>query len=222
MAHAPLPAHIHSVALDWGWVDAIYRRRALDILRKSQIHWHLPRSGLLLDLGSGFGHLAEAILAEAPARSCVMVDPVSAPSPRVAARMAGFSWQAMKASGTDLPFPDATFDGAWASFVLHHLPPEAQEAVLGEVVRVLRPAAAFVLLEDTPANAIERATTLRADRRLNFEGEEAPHHYRSPDEWRADLPKRGLTIEREIAFRRLFPPATLRAVQHRAFICHRP
>ncbi|HXF88400.1 MAG TPA: class I SAM-dependent methyltransferase [Xanthobacteraceae bacterium] len=202
-------------------MDAIYRRRAQDILRKSLIHRHLPRSGRLLDLGSGLGHLAEAILHDTPTRSCVLVDPVAAPSPRVAARMAGFVLHAVKASGTSLPFPDSQFDGGWASFVLHHLPLDDQETVLGEVVRVLKPAAPFVLLEDTPANLSEMATTLRADRRLNFEHADAPHHYRSPDEWREALPQHGLRIEREIAFRRVFPPATVRAVQHRAFICCR-
>ncbi len=212
---------LHRIAIGWGWVDAVYRRRARDVLRKSQIHRHLPRSGLLLDLGSGLGHLAEAILADAPTRSCVLVDPIAAPSPRVVSRIAGFSFHAVKASGACLPFPRSNFDGAWASFVLHHLPPDDQQDVLREVVRVLKPSAPFVLLEDTPANAGEIATTLRADRRLNFEHEDAPHHYRSPDEWREALPRHGLVVEREVAFRRIFPPATMRAVQHRAFVCRR-
>jgi SAM-dependent methyltransferase len=221
MARAILSGEFQHTVNGWAWVDAIYRWRVHDILRKTQIHRHLPKSGLLLDLGCGLGHLAEAILRDAPARACVMLDPVSAPSPRVIRRLTGFSFHAMKASGADLPFPASTFDGLWASFVLHHMSAESQERVLGEIVRVLRPAAPFVLLEDTPADAGEMETTLRADRRLNVEGEDAPHHYRSPDEWRKDLPRHGLIIEREIAFSRVFPPATLRAVRHRAFVCRR-
>jgi ubiquinone/menaquinone biosynthesis C-methylase UbiE len=107
------------------------------------------------------------------------------------------------------------------SFVLHHLPPVDQQNVLDDLMRVLKPAAPFVLLEDTPANVSEMATTLRADRRLNFEEENAPHHYRSPEEWRKALPRHGLLVEHEIAFQRIFPPATVRAVQHRAFFCRR-
>lgn len=212
---------LHRITIGWGWVDAIYRRRARDILRKSLIHRHLPRRGLLLDLGSGLGHLAEAILCDAPTRSCVLLDPVAAPAPRVVSRMAGFSFHAIKASGACLPFPEAQFDGAWASFVLHHLSLDDQETVLGEVVRVLKPAAPFVLLEDTPATPGEMATTLRADRRLNFEHADAPHHYRSPDEWRETLPRHGFVVEQEIAFERVFPPATIRSVPHRAFVCRR-
>jgi SAM-dependent methyltransferase len=220
MAYAGL-RDLHRKAAGWPWVDALYRRRAQDILRKSQIHRHLPRSGLLLDLGAGLGHIAEAILHDAPTRSCVLVDPVATPSPRLASRLANFCFYTVKASGDYLPFRESLFDGAWASFVLHHLSLEVQRSVLDEVMRVLRPGAPFVLLEDTPANAAEIATTLRADRRLNFEGADAPHHYRSPGEWREALPRHGLTIEGEIAFQRVFPPGTIRAVQHRAFICRR-
>jgi ubiquinone/menaquinone biosynthesis C-methylase UbiE len=204
-----------------GWADAILRWRARDVLRKSQLHRHLPHGRLLLDLGSGLGHIAETILRGAPGRSCVMMDPVHSVSPRVARRIAPFSCYAIKGSGMQLPFPDSTFDGVWAAFVLHHVPFKGQQTILGEIRRVLRPAAAFVLLEDTPGNAREAETTLRADRRLNSESEEAPHHYRSPAEWRNDLPRHGFSIEREIAFKRLFPPATIRAVQHRAFVCRR-
>jgi len=175
----------------------------------------------MLDLGSGSGHIAEAIVKDAPSRSCIMMDPVSPISPHVARRLAPFSCLATKGDGMRLPFADATFDAAWSSFMLHHVPSDVQQKILSEIVRVLRTDATFVLLEDTPRNAKEAENTLRADRRLNFEPEEAPHHYRAPDEWRTDLPQHGLLIDREIAFSRVFPPATLRAVHHRAFICHR-
>lgn len=203
------------------WADAVLRWRARDVLRRSQLHHYFPRSGLLLDLGSGRGHVTEAILRDAPDRSCVLIDPVATVSPRVARRLPPLSWRAIKASAVHLPFPDATFDGVWAGFVLHHVRFEQQQTILGEVVRVLRPDTPFVLLEDTPGNASEAATTLCADRRLNSEPDEAPHHYRSPKEWRHDLPQHGFSIEREFAFTRLFPPATLGAVRHRAFVCRR-
>ena len=221
MAHTVLPEKIQRNLLNWRWVDAIHRWRARDVLRKSQSHRYLPKTGLMLDLGAGSGHITEAIVKDAPGRCCVMIDPVLSMSPYVARRMAPSSFFAMKGDGMHLPFPDATFDAAWSSFMLHHVPFDGQQMILSEIVRVLRTDATFVLLEDTPSNAQEFENTLRADRRLNFEPEEAPHHYRSPDEWRNDLPQHGLLIDREIAFSRVFPPATLRAVQHRAFVCHR-
>ncbi len=221
MAQTTLPQNIQHSLQDWRWVDAVLRWRARHVLHKSQIHRYLPKAGLMLDLGTGSGHIAEAIIKDAPGRSCVMMDPVSSISSHVARRLAPFSTVAIKGDGTNLPFPDSTFDAAWSSFMLHHVSFDGQQKILREIVRVLRTDAAFVLLEDTPGNTQEAENTLRADRRLNFEPDEAPHHYRSPDEWRNDLPQHGLLIDREIAFNRVFPPATLRAVQHRAFICHR-
>jgi ubiquinone/menaquinone biosynthesis C-methylase UbiE len=221
MAHTTLPENIQRRLQNWRWVDAIHRWRAAQVLRKSQIHRYLPKTGLMLDLGAGSGHIAEAIIKDAPGRSCVMMDPVSSIFPHVARRLTPFSSLAMKGDGTRLPFPGSTFNAAWSSFMLHHVTVDGQRRILDEVVRVLRPQATFVLLEDTPSNAQEFENTLRADRRLNFEPEEAPHHYRSPDEWRRDLPQHGLLIDREIAFSRVLPPATLRAVHHRAFVCHR-
>jgi len=203
------------------WADAVLRWRARDVLRKTQLEHHLPRAGLLLDLGSGEGHIAEAIVRNAPGRSCVMLEPIWSISPHVARRIAALSCFAIKGSGTHLPFPDVTFDGVWAAFVLHHVLFDGQQAILSEIRRVLRPDAAFVLLEDTPDNTREAETTLRADRRLNAEPDEAPHHYRSPGEWRRDLRGLGFSIEREVPFTRLFPPASLGRVQHRAFMCRR-
>jgi hypothetical protein len=78
-----------------------------------------------------------------------------------------------------------------------------------------------VLIEDTPETPAEAATVLAADRMLNLETAAAPHHYRSPEEWRALLAACGHSVIEEIPFTRVFPPATLRPVPHRAFVCRR-
>jgi ubiquinone/menaquinone biosynthesis C-methylase UbiE len=133
MAHTVLPEKILRDLLNWRWVDAIHRWRARDVLRKSQIHRYLPKSGLMLDLGAGSGHIAEAIIKDAPTRSCVMMDPVSSLSPHVACRIAAFSYFVAKGDSTCLPFREATFDAVWSSFMLHHVPFEGQTGILGEI-----------------------------------------------------------------------------------------
>ena len=135
MAHTILPENIQRNLQNWRWVDAILRWRTRDVLRRSQIHRYLPKVGLMLDLGSGSGHIAEAIVKDAPDRSCVMMDPVSSISPHVARRLASFSALVMKGDGMSLPFPDKTFDAAWSSFMLHHVPFEGQQKILREIVR---------------------------------------------------------------------------------------
>lgn len=201
------------------WLDAMLRWRATDILRKARLDRHLPANGLLLDLGAGLGHLSEAVLRR-DGRRCIAVDPVWSPQSPLAARLQRTGQGRLRmvhADGRSLPFAADSFDAGWCAFVLHHLAPLAQEQTLAEVARVLRPGAAFVLIEDTPAND----ATLRADRRLNFEGKAAPHHYRSPDAWRALLHAHGLPPVDETAFTAVFPRVTLRRVPHRAFVCRR-
>jgi ubiquinone/menaquinone biosynthesis C-methylase UbiE len=202
-------------------MDTVLRQRARDVLRRSGLSRHLPEAGLFLDLGGGTGHLSEAVLRRMPGRRCVTVDPAHAPPPRLAARMRNRQFHAINGDGARLPFADGRFDAAWIGFVLHHIAPDAQARVLAEVARVIRLGGTLVLLEDTPSTPAEHRTTLRADRRLNLEPKSAPHHYRSPDAWRALLPGFGYTIEQEVAFTRLFPPATIRRVWHRAFVCRR-
>ncbi len=215
---AALPSAFARTAVRTRWMDAVLRFRASDLLRKSQLDRYLPARGLLLDLGAGLGHLAEAVRNAGAGRHCVALDPVWSPPPPLAARLQRGgcgSLQAMYADGRALPFRARSFDAVWCAFVLHHLTVPFQEQILTEVARVLRPGGTFVLIEDTPAVT----ATLRADRRLNFEDADAPHHYREPDDWRAALRANGLSIVAETEFTAVFPRATLRRVPHRSFVC---
>jgi SAM-dependent methyltransferase len=205
-------------------LDAILRRRARDIVDKAGMDQHLPADGLCLDIGAGFGHVAEAVLARAPARRCVAIDPVWRPTQRLARRLeetARGRWQFLAADGHRLPFADGIFDAAWMGFVLHHVAYDRQWRLLGEAARVLDQGGTFLLLEDTPASDAEWQVVERADRRLNVESGHEPHCYRSPAEWRALLPACGFAVQSEIAFSRVFPRASLAAVPHRAFVCRK-
>jgi ubiquinone/menaquinone biosynthesis C-methylase UbiE len=201
-----------------GWFDFILRWRASDIVQKSRLDKILPETGLLLDLGGGLGHLAEPLFRK-PGRRCVLADLVWRPPLPLARRLhQNKGWiGAVQADATVLPFPDSTFDGAWCAFVLHHVEPDGQLRLLAEVSRILRPGGLFVLIEDTPV----APSTLRADRRLNFEDDQAPHYYRSPQDWRDILAEQGLPVLGETPFTGVFPRATLRHVPHLAFACRR-
>lgn len=60
--------------------------------------------------------------------------------------------------GVHLPYPDAYFDFAYSINVLHHVPsPDAQRALMSEVLRVLKPEGRFILHEMNVENAIFRA-----------------------------------------------------------------
>ncbi|QQS10841.1 MAG: class I SAM-dependent methyltransferase [Rhodospirillales bacterium] len=203
-------------------LDAVLRRRAADIVAKTGLDGRLPADARCLDIGAGLGHLAEALLADAPRRRCVGVDPVWMPADRLRRRLdrsAAGRWRFLGADGRRLPFAAGAFDVAWMAFVLHHVPYDEQWRLLDEARRVLRPGGAFLLLEDTPATDAEWRIVEASDRRLNVEAADEPHHYRGPGEWRAVLARQGFTIEAEIPFSRVFPRASFAAVPHTAFVC---
>jgi SAM-dependent methyltransferase len=200
-------------------VDLICRLRAAHLVHRTRILHYLPKSGLMLDIGSGYGHIGEVIVRDAPARSCVLMEPAYDTSPWVMRRTARRACWPLRGDGRRSPFADATFDAAWALFVLHHVAPAEQRVMLDEVRRVLRPGGVFVLAEDTPGTPDEYANAVRADQRINFEQDDAPHNYRTADDWRSELPGRELAIVDEVGFRWICPPMTLRPVQHRVFIC---
>lgn len=206
-------------------LDAILRRRAADIVAKAEMDRHVPADGRCIDVGSGLGHVVEALLRSAPARRCVGVDPVWTPAERLRRRLDGAAagrWRFLAADGRRLPFADGSFDAAWMAFVLHHVPYDGQWRLLDEVRRVLRPGGVFLLLEDVPANEAEWRVVETADRRLNVETAHAPHRYRSSGEWESVLPRAGFAVERRIDFTRVFPRASLAPVPHAAFVCRAP
>lgn len=111
----------------------------------------LPQ-GRVLDLGCGTGHSYQLL---AP-RETVGVD--AEPS-----ALAGQDRPTVVADMRDLPLPSASFDGVLASHSIEHVPDP--EAVLEEIVRVLRSGATAVLV--TP----NRLTFARADEVID------PYHF---------------------------------------------
>jgi SAM-dependent methyltransferase len=104
--------------------------------------------GTVLDFGCGYGAstlcLAEsADLAVGVDVSKTCIDAASAKaSPRVRFELV---------RDMTLPFPNATFDGAYSNDVLEHVHPDDAETHLREVLRVLRPGGRYLLY--TPGRA---------------------------------------------------------------------
>jgi SAM-dependent methyltransferase len=128
-----LPAHI---------VEHYLRKRTVWIIR------HCPR-GAGLDVGCGTGVLAERLAAEGYAMTGV--DPSDGMLDVLRARDADVI--AVHASGTDLPFPDDTFDLVYCVAVMHHIAdPDAVRRTLAEMVRVSRPGGQVLVWDHNPRN----------------------------------------------------------------------
>jgi SAM-dependent methyltransferase len=134
----------------------------------------IPPAASILDVGSGLGHVAEAL------RGCghpvVTADPRYRPlRPR----------DHVRASAVALPFADRTFEVVLLAFTLHHMDPALHAAALAEAARVAR--RRVVLLEDTFESDLERRRGSVIDSLLNAEFRGHPHGNRTAADWRDRL-----------------------------------
>jgi demethylmenaquinone methyltransferase / 2-methoxy-6-polyprenyl-1,4-benzoquinol methylase len=133
--------------------DLSWRRRALDRAR-------LGESGRALDVGTGTGDFALALLARSPRSATVTGVDISPGMLEVADRRAakaglGPRYERLIASVELLPFPDGVFDVAVAGFVIRNVGDIPKG--LREMRRVLRPGGRAVILDlHTPRNPTVR------------------------------------------------------------------
>ncbi|MEK6207136.1 MAG: bifunctional demethylmenaquinone methyltransferase/2-methoxy-6-polyprenyl-1,4-benzoquinol methylase UbiE [Chloroflexota bacterium] len=129
--------------------DLSWRRRALELAR-------LGDGGRALDVGTGTGDFALALLARSPRTATVTGVDISPGMLEVAERRAakagfGARYERLIASVESLPFPDGAFDVAVAGFVIRNVGDVPQG--LREMRRVLRPGGRAVILDlHTPRN----------------------------------------------------------------------
>jgi demethylmenaquinone methyltransferase / 2-methoxy-6-polyprenyl-1,4-benzoquinol methylase len=133
--------------------DLSWRRRALALAR-------LGEGGRALDVGTGTGDFALALLARSPRSATVAGVDISPGMLAVAERRAaragiGTRYQRLLASAESLPFADGSFDVAVAGFVIRNV--GDIPGALREIRRVLRPGGRLVILDlHTPPNPILR------------------------------------------------------------------
>jgi SAM-dependent methyltransferase len=103
----------------------------------------------VLDIGCGTGTLAVRVCARQPGIQVLGLDPDPKALSRARAKAArsgvSVTWQQGFADA--LPFPDATFDRIFSSFMFHHLGAKAKRGALREAARVLRPGGSLHLLD---------------------------------------------------------------------------
>ncbi|MEM7124582.1 MAG: class I SAM-dependent methyltransferase [Pseudomonadota bacterium] len=103
----------------------------------------VPVSGLkVADVGCGGGRITRQLAERGANTLGVEPDPIQAEKNRTADAVPGLTF--VEAPGQALPVDDASLDGVFFSYSLHHVPREHMDAALAEAVRVLKPETGFL------------------------------------------------------------------------------
>ncbi|MBI4527075.1 MAG: methyltransferase domain-containing protein [Deltaproteobacteria bacterium] len=151
MAKSPR-TYIPAAGHDW-WLplyDPISKLLGLDAARRALLEQAAIRPNhRVLDIGCGTGSLIMLIKRLHPDLDVVGLDP----DPKALARArrkaerAAVSIKFQQAFSDELPYPDASFDRVFSSFMFHHLAPDEKEQTLGEIRRVLKPGGSLHMLD---------------------------------------------------------------------------
>jgi len=115
----------------------------------------------VLDLGTGDGNVLALVLAACPGAEGVGLDFQPEMLDRARARFAGTGAVEIRRHDLDEPLPAdlGEFDLVVSGFAIHHLVPDRQRALYGEIFGVLRPGGVFANVEhvasSTPARHVE-------------------------------------------------------------------
>jgi ubiquinone/menaquinone biosynthesis C-methylase UbiE len=149
-----LPAAGHDWALPL--YDPLVRLLGIDTVRRVLLNQAAVRAThRVLDIGCGTGAMAILIKRLSPGTDVVGLDPdpKALARARHKAKRSGLSIPFDQGSSDNLPYPDASFDRVFSSFMFHHLQADERETTLCEVRRILKPGGSFHLVDfDGPAN----------------------------------------------------------------------
>ncbi len=177
---APHRTYLPAAGYDWilPLYDPFVKLLGGDRARKALVDQADIRPGhRVLDIGCGTGTLVVLVKRLHPDVEVVGLDPDPRAlfSARRKAYRAKVAVQLDRGFSDELPYPEASFDRVFSSFMLHHLQPEEKEGTLREVRRVLKPGGFLHLLDFGGSQAPDEgllARWLHAHHRVrdNFEG----------------------------------------------------
>jgi ubiquinone/menaquinone biosynthesis C-methylase UbiE len=129
-------------------------------MRRAMLDAAALRPGLrVLDVGCGTGSLVAELARSRPEVEVTGLDPDPLALARARRKLerAGVEARLDEGFADDLPYPEASFDRVFSSFMFHHLSREVKEGMLREVSRVLAPGGALHLLDfggEAPAHGL--------------------------------------------------------------------
>lgn len=198
-------------------VDKALRKRADWIISETGVEDDMTEGGHYLDVGTGKGHITQQILTdmeqkEAPLGSYSSIDIGDKPLKKVQKRERkrlqqvgvventknpmGFAW----ASAESLPYKSDSLDGVSFFFSIHHMDKDDLNEVITEAKRVLKKDGLIFIAEDIVEIEEQRKITEERDRKVNWEGNDKEHSYKSNNEWKKYFEENGLEVVRSTFF----------------------
>lgn len=113
----------------------------------------LPPKLSLLDFGSGTGSSVSFFLRHIREANITCLD-VSRKSLDIGSRRFKGKAEFKHFDGRTIPVPNNTFHLVFAACVFHHIPHDAHERLLSEILRILRPNGIFIVFEHNPYNPL--------------------------------------------------------------------
>jgi 2-polyprenyl-3-methyl-5-hydroxy-6-metoxy-1,4-benzoquinol methylase len=139
-----IPEHVRARLLE----------RKVDMMRETLEREGVASDAAGLDVGCGQGWYAARMARHGYRMHGIDTAERQVEAAREHARSQGVDVDLRRASAASLPFPDASFDFAYAINVLHHLPEGEQGRAMDEIVRVLRPGGRLFLHEINTRNPL--------------------------------------------------------------------
>ena len=194
-------------------VDKALRSRADWFVKETDIENYLKQGGTYLDVGTGKGHITERISEDMEKRGHKLkgyygIEVADKPLKKVQRRELdrqiqdgektniseknpmGFSW----ASADALPFADQSMDGVSFIFSVHHMDKGQIDQAINEAKRVLKGDGNIFIAEDLVDSDEQKLITEEIDRKLNWEGKDVEHNYKSDEEWKKYFEENELEI----------------------------
>ena len=170
---------------------AVFRRRVLVLAH--HLASQIAPGAQVLDVGSGDGSIARAIMALRPDVSIEGIDVAIRPTSHIPVSLF---------DGKNIPMPGAAFDCVMFVDVLHHTPDPA--VLIREAARVSR---ASVLIKDHFLEGFAAGPTLRLMDWVGNRGHDVtlPYNYLPRATWTRLFAETGLTIEHSIEDLKLYP-----------------
>jgi len=206
--------------------------RAERIVKETNIKRYIKDGGVYLDVGTGKGHIVEAILndAESENKSVTFVGVDNRfKFPKILTnrmkeklkKPASF----LVADAKKMPFKKRQFDGVSFFFSFHHMKKEDDiEKALDEALRVLKEDGKIFVAEDIVESENDRVVLDKIDRTLEFcltgDGDDVEYHYKTPDQWKNIFKRHNLVIEKTYDFSTKYGKRR-EEVKHRFFVLKR-